>query len=259
MNNMKKCSVLKNEPLSDDVYSLWLQAGIMQWRAGQFVMVYPNDASKLLGRPISICEGNASGDIRLVYRVVGAGTGQFASLVEGESVDILGPLGNGFPQVASSKQQTTDEIDDSHCKSIDSIQFLEVGASAVSKTDNVTRSILFGGGIGIPPMLGLAKSLPGEKIFFAGYRDAHTFLADEARVYVQTVIATDDGSVGFHGNVVSCAEEYFGTQEGGVPTIYACGPLGLLKAVKSFAQERGYTAYISLEERMACGIGACLG
>jgi dihydroorotate dehydrogenase electron transfer subunit len=196
---------LKNDRLSDDVYSLWLQAGITQWKPGQFVMVYPNDPSKLLGRPISICESNVNGDIRLVFRIVGAGTGQFAALGVGESVNVLGPLGNGFPTPGLDRhcEYKVTKLD-STLRALDK-DVVQVFPSAGA----IAHSVLVGGGIGIPPMLGLAKSLTGEKIFFAGYRDAHTFLTDEAEQYAQTIIATDDGSVGYHGNAVACAAEFF--------------------------------------------------
>jgi dihydroorotate dehydrogenase electron transfer subunit len=211
---------------------------------------------------------------------VGAGTEQFASLSEGDCINILGPLGNGFPTseggshcerkaITPHKSLVKNIANDS--ETIRSTRmYSQIETNAIqnlgsvlqpSQTRNTSHSILFGGGIGIPPMLGLAQSLMGEKIFFAGYRDAHTFLADEARGYAQTVIATDDGSVGYHGNAVACARSYYadGREDLRDFTIYACGPLGLLRAVKAFAQEHGCTAYVSLEERMACGIGACLG
>jgi len=138
-------------------------------------------------------------------------------LKSGETLDIMGPLGNGFPM-----------------------------------TDK--PAILVGGGIGIPPMLELARQLPGEKHIVLGYRD-QTFLLDEFRRLASLSIATEDGSLGAKGTVLDAIEQ---DQVKG-QVLYACGPMPMLKALSAYAREKGIEAWISLEERMACGIGACLG
>ncbi len=117
------------------------------------------------------------------------------------------------------------------------------------------KAFLIGGGIGIPPMLELAKNLDCEKTAVIGYRDKETFLADELRKYADVVIATEDGSVGTKGNVIDAIRAEKLTAD----IIYACGPTPMLKALKTYAMENGIECYISLEEKMACGIGACLG
>lgn len=133
-----------------------------------------------------------------------------------------------------------------------------------------------GGGIGIPPMLELAKALsPGaakgldagtdesaaskegaaKVCSIMGYRDAQTFLRPDLEQYGEVVIATEDGSVGTKGNVMDAIRENALTAD----VIFACGPMPMLRAIKAYAAEQGIPAYISLEEHMACGVGACLG
>lgn len=202
----------------------------MTAQAGQFMNVYLNDKSKLLPRPISICRINRKhGTLRLVFRIVGAGTKQLSELKAGDEVKVMGPLGNGF---------------------IDA---------------DIKNAVLFGGGIGIPPMLGLAEKLHSEGVQVTavlGYRDKDTFLAEEFDKFGEVVIASDDGSLGFHGNVVQAAEAMGLIPEKaktGDTCIFACGPGPMLKGVKALGEKTGVPAQISMEERMACGVGACLG
>ncbi len=246
-----KAIVIDQQEISPGIYDLKLETGIAAATGpGQFVGVYTGDPSKLLPRPISIC-GTGDRMIRLVYRVTGAGTGTecLSKLKKGDEVDLIGPLGNGYD--------------------VESI---------MNKYDH---PVLLGGGIGIPPMLGLADALNNtisvsspEKtvITILGYRDSNTFLADEFRSVSEVYIASEDGSVGTRGNVLDVLKEKMifkdqsasGDKEDktdGIPcdVIMACGPMPMLRAVATFARENGIKAYISLEERMACGVGACLG
>lgn len=204
-----------------DVYSMWIDTAQIAESAkpGQFISVYSKDGAKLLPRPISICEvDKEAGRIRIVYRVVGAGTEEFATYQAGDDVTIMGPLGNGFPMVSAEK-----------------------------------RAFLIGGGIGIPPMLELAKQLPCKKQMILGYRD-QLFLDEEFRAYGQVYVATEDGSTGTRGNVLDAIRE----QGLEADVIFACGPTPMLRAIKAYAMEQGIECYLSLEEKMACGIGACL-
>ena len=213
-------SVNSQKKLADGVYSMWLSVGTMadEAKPGQFISVYSNDSSRLLPRPISICEVDKEfRALRIVYRVVGEGTKEFSKLRAGQKVRIMGPLGNGF--------------------------FLKD-----------KRAILVAGGIGIPPMLELAKNLDCEKTIVVGYRDAQTFLSDELSSYGDVVVATEDGSVGTKGNVLDAIRENQVTGD----VIYACGPTPMLRALKTYAAEKHIECQISLEEKMACGIGACL-
>jgi dihydroorotate dehydrogenase electron transfer subunit len=209
--------------LGDDVYSMWIKTREITAQAGpgQFVGLYTKDGAKLLPRPVSICETDQDkGLLRLVYRVAGGGTEEFSHYKEGESIEVLGPLGNGFP--------------------------LEAGQTG-------KKAFVIGGGIGIPPMLELAKHLPCEKQVVLGYRD-FLFLNEEFAPYGDVYIATEDGSAGTKGNVLDAVREH--GLKGDV--IFACGPTPMLKALKAYAFEHGMECYVSLEEKMACGIGACL-
>ena len=211
--------VIRQEEISYEVYSMWIKTDDIAKYAkpGQFISVYCNDGSRLLPRPISICEIDQEDNaIRIVYRVFGQGTREFSTLRTGRQLELLGPLGNGFP--LKSK-----------------------------------KAILIGGGIGIPPMLELAKQLKCEKEIVLGFKE-ETFLEDEFRDYGKVSIATEDGSYGIEGNVLDAIRE---NQISG-KIIYACGPTPMLRAIKSYAVENKIEAWLSLEEKMACGIGACL-
>ena len=112
-----------------------------------------------------------------------------------------------------------------------------------------------GGGIGVPPILELARQIDcGKKQIVVGYRDSGTFLREELERHGEVYISTEDGSIGTKGNVMDAVKE----QRLDADVIYACGPAPMLRAVKAYAEERQIECYISLEERMACGIGACL-
>ena len=217
--------VISQEEISNGIFSLWIKnEGAKEAGCGQFVGVYPNDKSTLLMRPISICETNKEeGSMRLVYRVAGKGTKEFSSLKKDDTVRILANLGNGFP------------VDEVKGKCI----------------------VLMGGGIGIPPMLGTAKALFGEDVHaYLGYRNNDTFLADEFLKYSKVYLASEDGRVGVKGNVLDALRASINVKP---DVIMACGPMPMLRAIKKYAEENNIKAYISLEERMACGVGACLG
>ena len=217
-------TVVSQEQLADGIFSMWIQTEAAKTaRPGQFISMYTNDGSKLLPRPISICEiDTETSKLRVVYRVTAekTGTEQFSKMKAGDTLPIIGPLGNGFP--------------------------LEAGKGK--------RAFLIGGGIGVPPILELAKQLDCEKQIIMGYRDVDTFLKEQFEENGTVYISTEDGSVGTKGNVMDAIREN-GLE---ADIIYACGPTPMLRAIKQYAEEQGIECYISLEERMACGIGACL-
>ena len=117
------------------------------------------------------------------------------------------------------------------------------------------KVFLMGGGIGIPPMLQLAKELNAQKQIVVGYRNQDLFLQEDLSRNGDVYIATEDGSVGTKGNVMDAIAANALDAE----VIFVCGPMPMLRAIKKYAAEKGIPAYISLEERMACGVGACLG
>ena len=224
---MKKVSaeIIKQDFLIEDIYSMWLRCPTVAAEAhsGQFVSVYSKDSARLLPRPISICEvDKKGGSIRLVYRTVGAGTKEFSGMKKGDTLDIVGPIGNGYD--LSSK-----------------------------------KPVLMGGGIGIPPMLQLAREFSQNGLskdditVILGYRD-NTYLLNEFKKLATVYISSDSGSIGTKGTVIDAAREHGITGD----MIYSCGPKPMLRAVKEYAYEKDCHAQVSLEERMACGIGACL-
>ncbi len=188
-------------------------------RAGQFVNLYPESKSTLLPRPISISEIGED-TITLVYGVVGEGTREFSKLTAGDTIRVSTPLGNGYN---------------------------------VQKEAKV--SVLVGGGIGVPPLVELAKQIPGEKIAVLGFRDEPFLVETLENLGVKVYIATDSGRVGFKGNVIDCIKaegisgDYF----------YSCGPKVMLRALADYCESVNVPVQVSLEERMGCGYGACVG
>lgn len=222
----EKGVILSQKMIAPDIYDMWISTDLAgEALPGQFVGVYTNNASRLLPRPISICEvDDEKKALRLVYRIAGEGTKEFASWQPGQEVFLLGVLGNGFPV----------------------------------KEAEGKKVVLMGGGIGIPPMLQLAKALfqaETNVTIVSGYRDAQLFLKEDLEKYGKLYIATEDGSVGTKGNVLDVMDK----EQIKADVIMACGPMPMLRAIKNYAGEHEITAYISLEERMACGVGACLG
>ena len=226
MNRKKENAVvLSQERIAQDIYSMWIRTeAALEAKPGQFISMYTNDGSKLLPRPISICEINrAEGSLRVVYRVTGENTGteEFSRMKAGDVLPVIGPLGNGFPMERAAGK----------------------------------KAFLMGGGIGVPPILELAKQIDCDvKQVIVGYRDSETFLRDEFEQNGQVYISTEDGSEGTKGNVMDAIREN-GLE---ADIIYACGPTPMLRAIKAYAEEKGIECWLSLEERMACGIGACL-
>lgn len=216
----ERAIIVSQQCIGTDIYDMVLSfpKGAKEARPGQFIAMYCEDGTKLLPRPISICGIDAeAGTLRVVYRIAGEGTRLFSQMKAGDSLEVMGPLGNGF-------------------------------------TMKDKKAIIVGGGIGIPPMLELTKQLDCEKTVVLGYRD-ELFLKEEFEACANVAVATEDGSTGTKGTVIDAIEAAQVSGE----IIYACGPMPMLKALAEYADVHGMEAQISLEERMACGIGACLG
>ena len=219
------------ESLTKDLFLLRLECPSVAADAepGQFLFLRsPRWRSPLLPRAFSIADVLGDRVVELVIRRVGRGTAALTSLAKKETLTVVGPLGKGFDLSAA-------------------------------QSDDVAH-LLVAGGVGVAPLLFLAKRLRGEKILLYGAQTAsdialvHRF----ERYGVDVRIATEDGAAGRQGLVTDLLrdEGLFGKKE---TRIYACGPEPMLQAVAEFALARNVWCELSVESRMACGIGACYG
>lgn len=221
--------IVRQEQLATDVFSMEIKAPEIASEAvsGQFLDIYMDSKANMLPRPISICDIDpVAGTLRMVYRVVGEGTKEFSTLTSDHSVTVIGPLGNGFP---------------------------------IEEAKSLGKAMVIGGGIGIPPMYNTAKRLAEagvDVIAVLGYRDEE-FLLNEFNSIpnCKVVIASDTGFMGTKGTVIDAIKA-----EGvSAPILFSCGPKPMLRALKAYGEETNTKTYVSMEERMACGVGACLG
>jgi dihydroorotate dehydrogenase electron transfer subunit len=226
-------TVKSNIQIADHIFRMEVQGEqIAKMTApGQFVHVKCGTGiDPLLRRPISICDINKEEQaLTMIYRAEGHGTRVLSEYVPGQPVDILGPLGQGFP---------------------------------VSDRKEGEHALLVGGGIGVPPLYYLGKQLQsiGVKVTYViGFNDAgQLFLEEELRAIGTVHVATVDGSRGVKGFVTDVLTQEYELAENSWDVLYACGPLPMLKALQERYQSSGKEGYISLEQRMGCGIGACL-
>lgn len=191
-------------------------------RPGQFLLVRPTvSLDPLLGRPLAVatCSGNKVG---LCFQVLGRGTRILADLPGGSALKLRGPQGNGFG--------------------------LPEGK----------RLLLIGGALGVAPLVFAARHFSDkDPLFFAGIScGSWSHLVEWLDTRVSRLeVACDDGTLGFHGNVVRLAEDRIAEGD----EIWACGPLPMMKALHGVASSKGALLKVSLEERMACGFGGCMG
>ncbi len=223
---MKKfifAEVVEIKHMIEDIYDMYVYAPEIAKNAkpGQFAEIYTGLGEAILPRPISFCEIiKEKGLIRFCFRVVGKGTKHFSEMKKGDKLRLLGPLGNGF------------EIPDAPQK-----------------------SIVIGGGIGIPPLLELCKHLKGEVHVFLGTREEPILVEDFEKTGAIVHVCTENGCTGYHGYAITLVDEL------NIPAdmIYSCGPKIMLKIVSDWAKKKNIRAQVSMEERMACGIGVCCG
>lgn len=191
-------------------------------QAGQFVHIKVDGF--MLRRPISICEvDKENGTIRFVFEIRGEGTEKLSQVNKGDNLDVMGPLGKGFTILPADK-----------------------------------KAVVVGGGIGVPPMVEVAKNYGENATAIIGFRSANAVILDEdfKNMGANLMLCTDDGTMGRKGFVTEALKERL--EQGKVDIIQACGPHMMLKGVVALANEYGVPCEVSLEERMGCGVGACL-
>jgi len=223
MSVFAEAIVKENNEIAPGIFSMWLSCAEIaaKSRPGQFLEIYTGDSARLLPRPISICDVMGS-DVRVVYQVVGVGTEIFSNKKQGDGLKIIGALGNGY----------------------------DLGQKG--------PYILAGGGVGVPPLLYLARELlkndPNADLkIFLGFRTYPFLIEDFKTIGLEPSVAIEDRGEGtVLDNMNKCA----------LPDdalTYSCGPKPMLRAVARWAEERKRPCYVSMEERMACGLGACVG
>lgn len=227
-------------------------------RAGQFVHVLPREArlfDPLLRRAFSIMAARPdTGEIDILFRVEGSGTAQIAAKSAGESLDLIGPLGQPFDlrlfhvKQPEHERQLTPKAD------------ILLPVEWESSAD--IRPVLVGGGVGVPPLIFLGKTFRAarlEPLTLIGARSAAEVLgvAQLGELRIETRVATDDGSDGHTGRVTELLE--IALQNGPRAVVYACGPLPMLRAVAALSARYQAPCQVSLEENMPCGIGVCNG
>ncbi|MDR2570965.1 MAG: dihydroorotate dehydrogenase electron transfer subunit [Oscillospiraceae bacterium] len=221
------CEIIDNTLLTDDVYSVTLLCRELATKAvaGQFIHVKCGEA-RILRRPISICSVYGvhhihRDKINIVFEAKGEGTRWLSERSPGEMLDVLGPLGNGFVMPAG-------------------------------------KLLVVGGGVGTPPMLFAAQSAKNGVSAILGFRNlSRVILIDEFKAVCDDVIVTtDDGSMGIHGAVTGPLEMLL--KSGEYDAVMSCGQLLMQEAVAKLCAKYGVSCQVSLEERMGCGVGACL-
>lgn len=218
--------ILANEAINANVKRMVIEAPQIAEAAqpGQFVHVKKTDSVNFLRRPFSIADADReNGTITLIYRIVGKGTAEYAAMKVGEAFSILGPIGNGFA--------------------------LKDG-----------RPLLVGGGVGIAPLIYLSRQLKDKKpiLLIGGKNKDEVFWEKYLQEFADKIyITTDDGSVGFKGFTVQLLPQILA--ENNIEHIYTCGPNIMMESVAKLAHEHDIDCQVSLEKRMACGIGVCLG
>ena len=217
------------------VYSLkvLLEQGSQEPAAGQFYMLHAVRSDVLLGRPISVyhSEKKADDSVELTFLILvkGKGTKELCSLKHGDKINLIGPCGNRFPKPLQDVKNFSQRV------------------------------LIIGGGIGVAPVAGFAETLePGSFDFYASFKSGCyglKYIKDKAN---NTVITTDDGSVGVHGMLPAALTEDT-LREGNYSEVYACGPTPMLAYIQKICKAVGVKCWLSMEAHMACGVGVCLG
>ncbi|MDE6424906.1 MAG: dihydroorotate dehydrogenase electron transfer subunit [Ruminococcus sp.] len=218
-----KYIILDKKTIAREIYSFTIHCPEVAEvaAAGQFVHIRTGNFT--LRRPVSICGiDKQKGTLRIVFEVRGEGTAEISRLNQGDVIDMLAPLGHGF-----------------------------------TVNPDFKKIVLIGGGIGTPPMLPLAEIYGEKTTVITGFRSADAVILqnDFRKTGAEVILCTDDGTTGIHGFVTQPFSEIVNDAD----AVYACGPMPMLKNITGICNENNIFCEISLEERMACGIGACLG
>jgi len=229
-----RAKILSNKKISSAYYKMIFDAPYIAKMAlpGQFVQIRCSDSLEpLLRRPFSI--HRVHGNIEILYETVGIGTEILSSKKEGNRIDVLGPIGNGF---------------------------------ILPKTTSIEpRAIIIAGGVGVAPLVYLAEELAKrhiKTIVLIGAKTKDLILCEKdfKKIAHEIYVSTDDGTYGSQGFVSKLFHKILKTTESRFETVvYVCGPHGMLRCIAEICQERNFECQVSLEEKMACGIGVCLG
>lgn len=236
MKNIQ-AEIIENRKIAADAHAMRIHAPRIAKEAhpGQFVEVRCSDGcDPLLRRPLGVHRIFKDG-IGILYEVVGKGTELLSKKKAGDGLDVIGPLGKGF-------------------------------------SSGTRESIIVAGGIGVAPLLALAERLAHSPqssvrrkkkklhVCIGAKTKKHILCkADFERIGAKVIVATEDGSLGTKGFITTPLKNLLWTMDYGLLTIYACGPMPMLKTVAALAKEHDIPCQVSLEERMACGVGVCRG
>jgi dihydroorotate dehydrogenase electron transfer subunit len=225
-----KARIAENKQLQKDHNLLTLVplSAIEEPEPGQFYMIgMEGDYDPLLKRPFSLLRRTAEG-LQILYRIKGRGTALLKNMGEGSVIDVIGPLGNSYPKIGKGY-----------------------------------TPLIVAGGIGIASLFSLAESLGDHARIFYGVRSENELLMLEElkKCAGELYVTTDDGSCGERGCITETVKSFLSdnSSQNALYALYACGPRPMLEALGSMVKGRGIPAYVSMEENMACGIGACLG
>lgn len=226
----ENAKIKSNDKIGTGLFSMRAESSAIarSWHPGQFVHALPpvdSGRPPMLRRPFSILN-SINDEFEFVYRVTGEGTSLLSKMQSGDILDVIGPLGNGF----------------------------------INIPDSSGKHILVGGGVGAPPMIALAKYLSAKKFdveLFQGAKDTNDLILNNEMESsnIKYRATTEDGSVGHKGLVLDILPE--ASEQ--IASVYACGPIGMLKAINKWRSNAKFPYFVSMENKMACGVGVCLG
>ena len=218
-------TIVENEAIIPEVWKMVFHAPQIarEARPGQFVNVHRDGGQTFLRRPFGIVDADTeSGNVTIIYRLVGVGTAEMKTLRQGDALSVEGPLGEGV------------------------------------FTTTPGKVLLAGGGVGLAPLIFLAKRLDHPVVLVAGKTAAETFWTKFFEPYAGRIyVTTDDGSQGIKGFAVDALPQIFANQP--IDRVSVCGPTVMMKTIAQASAKAGIACEVSMEKRMACGIGVCLG